>query len=180
MVDCPVDDSKCKQKTIFKDIVNHLDTHSFGIMKTKIKNNKFTIEIGFGKVWTRGAFWDLMEFKSTDGMTFYFIGKFAEDNLAFFWLYFLGSPREVKNYTYTMSFTINTGEKFTYYGDVKPLDETRDDIIGQWSGFAIRTEVIKKALYEKHKFQIEIRIHALKEEAKDTDMESGVSADESE
>ena len=33
---------------------------------------------------------------------------------------------------------------------------------------------------EKNEFQNEIAIHALKEEAKDTDMESGVSADESE
>ena len=63
---------------------------------------------------------------------------------------------------------------------MKPLDEIRNDIIAQWSGFAIRTEVIKKALNKNDEFQIDVEIHALKEEAKDTDMESGVSADESE
>ena len=35
-------------------------------------------------------------------------------------------------------------------------------------------EALKKTADEKNKFQIEVTIHALKEEAKDTDMESGV------
>ena len=121
-----------------------------------------------------------MEFESTDGMTFYMYGNFDQDNFAIFWLYFLGSPQEVKNYAYTLSLTTKNGEKLAYYGHVKPLDEIRNDIIAQWSGFAIRTEVIKKALNENDEFQIDVEIHALKEEAKDTDMESGVSADESE
>merc|ERR1712223_1957194 len=104
-------------------------------------------------------------------MTFYVHGEFAEDNLAIFWLYFLGSPQEVKNYTYTFSITTKIGEKFTYYGHVKPLDEKRNDIIAQRSVFVLSTEVIKKALDEKNKFQLEITIHALMEEDKSRDME---------
>ena len=93
-----------------------------------------------------------------------------------FWLYFLGSPQEVKNYAYTLSITTKTGAKFTYYDHVKSLDEASYDIMAEESVFALRTNVIKSAMDEENKFQIEVT----KEEAKDTDMESGVSADESE
>ena len=119
-----------------------------------------------------------MEFESTDGMTFYMYGNFDQDNFAIFWLYFLGSPQEVKNYAYTLSFTSKTGEKFTYYGYAKPLDEERKDIIAQRSRFVLAIEALKKTADEKNKFQIEVTIHALKEEAKDTDMESGVEDSE--
>ena len=119
-----------------------------------------------------------VELKSTDGMRFYLTGKFAKDNLAYFWLYFIGSPQEVKNYAYTLSLTTKTGEKFTYYGHVKSLDEERHEIIVQKLGFAIGIEVIKRAMNEKKEFDMEVKIHALKEEAKDNDMESGVDEPE--
>ncbi len=70
--------------------------------------------------------------------------------------------------------------EFTYYDHVKPLDEKWDDIIAGQSGFVIGNKVVEKLSDENNKLPIEITIHALKEEAKDTDMESGVSADESE
>ena len=55
-----------------------------------------------------------------------------------------------------------------------------NDIFAQKLGFSIGIEVIKRAVDEEKEFQMEVTIHALKEDAKDTDMESGVSADESE
>ena len=111
-------------------------------------------------------------------MTFYVIAEFSKDNFAIFWLYFLGSPQEVKNYAYTMSFTTKTGEKVSYYGHVKPLDEERGDIFAKKSVFVLTTDVIKTAVDEQNVFQIEVKIHLLKEEAKDTDMESGVEESE--
>ena len=175
MVHCPEDDSQCKEIPLFKDIGNHLTSHSFQSLKPQA--NKCTINF-IVKLWSR-SFFKPMEFESTDGMTFYMYGNFDQDNFAIFWLYFLGSPQEVKNYAYTLSITTKIGDKFTYYGHVKPLDEASDKIIAEESGFAIRPKVIEKALDEENWFQIEVTIHALKEDAKDTDMESGLSTDES-
>ena len=95
------------------------------------------------------------------------------------WVYFLGSQQEVKNYACTLSIG-KLGDKLTYNGQVKPLDKGLDDIIAEQSGFMIGTEVMKRLRDENNKLAIEVTIHALKEEAKDTDVESGVSADESE
>ena len=50
-----------------------------------------------------------------------------------------------------------------------------DDIIAKQPVFTIGTEA-----NENSKLPVEVTIHALKEEAKDQDMESGVSTDESE
>merc|ERR1712156_1171149 len=99
------------------------------------------------------------------------MGGHFEDKLFHFWLYFLGSPQEVKKYAYTLSMTTKTGDKFTYYSHVKPLDETKNDIIAQRSAFVLSNEVIKKAMNEKNKFQLEITIHALMEEDKSRDLE---------
>ena len=95
-----------------------------------------------------------------------------------FWVYFLGSPQEVKNYVITLSIG-KFEDKLTYNGRVKPLDEEWDDIIAKQSGLVIGTEIIDRLSDENNKLTIDVTIHALKEEAKDSDMESGVSADES-
>ena len=113
-------------------------------------------------------------------MTFYLVGQKDSKNKDFvhFWVYFLGSPQGVKNYAYTLSIG-NIGDKFSYYGHVKPLDEEWNDIIDEQSGFVIGKKVIKKLSDKNNILPIEVTIHPLKEEAKDSDMESGVSADES-
>ena len=92
----------------------------------------------------------------------------------------MGSPQEVKNYAYTLSITGKTGNKFSYYDHAKPLDEGYDAIIAEQLVFAIGTEAVKSLRDENNKLPVEVTIHAFKEEAKDTDVESGVSADESE
>ena len=114
-------------------------------------------------------------------MTFYLVGKETQyRDFVCFWIYFLGSPQQVKNYAYTLSITGKTGDKFTYYGHVKPLDEGCNDIIAKPEVFVIHHSLLSSLRDENNKLPIEVTIHALKEEAKDDDMESGVSADESE
>ena len=114
-------------------------------------------------------------------MTFYLVGKETQyRDFVCFWIYFLGSPQQVKNYAYTLSITGKTGDKFTYYGHVKPLDEGCNDIIAKSAVFVIGTGIIPSLRNENEELPIEVTIHALKEEAKDDETESGVSADESE
>ena len=177
----------CKQKILFKDIGNHWDACYFSsdldfIYKTE--GNKCTINLlTISRNNRRIYAWSPRVFKSTDGMTFFLVGRDDPNNRDYlhFWIYFLGSPQEVKNYAYTLSGTTgNAGDKFTYYSHVKPLDEGGDNIIAEQTAFTIGTKVIQRSGDENGNWPIEVKIHALKEEAKDTDMESGVSADESE
>jgi hypothetical protein len=90
------------------------------------------------------------------------------------WVYIVGSPHEAKNYTCTLSVNGKDGNKYSYYGYVKPLDEGPLDIIAKQSLFMIGTEIAKNSRDENLEWQMEVTIHALKEEAKDKDEESGV------
>ena len=92
----------------------------------------------------------------------------------YFWVYIFGSPHEAKNYACTLSVNGKNGNKFTYYDYVKPLDEGSADIIAKQSLFMIGTEIAKNSRDENLEWQMEVTIHALKEEAKDKDEESGV------
>ena len=70
-------------------------------------------------------------------------------------------------------------DKFTYHGFVKPLDDGPDDIIAKQLVFMVGVEAMQELKDEDGNLKIDVTIHALKEEAKDMDIESGVE-DESE
>ena len=187
MIYCPsnISPNGCKEKILFKNISNHLEACTFkieyGFPTIETENNKCTIHLHtITKDNQRIGAWKPKEFKSIDGMTFYLVGHWSKNkDYVHFWIYFLGSPQEAKNYAYTLS-TGKPGDKFTYQGHVKPLDEGCHDIIAKQSGFAIGIEAMKRLEDKNNQLAVEVTFHDLKEEAKDTDMESGVSADESE
>ena len=87
------------------------------------------------------------------GVEFFFVGE-SKNNMLYFWIYFIGSPQEAKNYAYNMSFTSKEGETFNYYGKVKPLDKSDDAIITGQSVFMIGAEVVKKSRNEDMKISI--------------------------
>ena len=77
--------------------------------------------------------------------------------------------------THCQLLTGEKGAKFSYYNNVKPLDESADDIIAKQFAFVIGTEVIREI---RNNCQLKLlHIHSLKEEAKDEDIESGVEDD---
>ena len=93
------------------------------------------------------------------------------------WIYIVGSPIAARNYSCTISVTDKSGNKFAFYGQVKPLDEGPNDVIAKQAVFMIGTEVIKNSKDENDKLSIEVTINDLKEEAKDSNDESGVEDD---
>ena len=97
-----------------------------------------------------------------------------ENGILYFWIYILGSRFEAQNYAYTLSVTGKNESKFTFYGHVKPLDEAAKDIIAEKSVFMIGYEFVKNLRDKNSKWPMEVTIHALKEEVKDKDEESGV------
>ena len=82
---------------------------------------------------------------------------------------------EARKYSYTCSVTSNMEETFMFRGPVSTVDRSFDDIIASGSLLKIGIDVVNRSLNEENQLEFEITIRNLKEEAKDDDMESGVS-----
>ena len=122
--------------------------------------------------------WHPRKIDLIDGVDLYLLGEGVE-NVMYIWIYIIGSQSDAKNYAYTLSISSKSDDKFTYYGHVKPIDERLENIVAKQVVFMVGIEAIKKFSDENNILPIEVTIHALKEEAKDMDLESGVE-DESE
>ena len=108
----------------------------------------------------------------TSAATFLLASRKQCDTLRF-WIYLVGSFFEAKHYRYTLSIKDKTGEPmYTFQGKVFTLDK-----VGPVKGsvFMLGTEDAMEICDEKSKFDVNVTIRNLKEEAKDDDEESGVS-----
>merc|ERR1712080_513961 len=172
---CPENIYACRNRKYiqFKDITEHLATfHPYPPTPTSviIEGKKCVFYLPF----SRGG-WLPRKVELINGVDFYLVGKVV-NSIMYAWIYFLGSPLEAKNYAYTMSVGGSNGIKSSFHDQVIPLDEGANDIIAEKSVFMIGSRAMKKLCDENSKVPVEVTIHALKEEAKDSDMESGVSA----
>ena len=167
-------------RIIFKDLADHLNEKHFDFSKEhakkfvatfeKAQRNRHVYDMRFcleeKYYWTR-------KIKIKDRYDFFLVGTIV-NRIMHFWVYIVGSPHEAKNYTCTLSVNGNDGNKYSYYGYVKPLDEGSADIIAKQALFTIGTEIAKNSSNENEEWQIVVVIHALKEEVKDKEEESGV------
>ena len=64
--------------------------------------------------------WQPAKFKSSDGATF-FLCCVVVNKVAYFWIYFMGSPHDAKKYAITLTASGKTNAKFTYHGNVHTL-----------------------------------------------------------
>ena len=163
------------EKPLFKDIVEHLKTSHKGVFKLVAKGNTFcgkylTENFGF----ENGNSWSLGKFTSSCRALFFTGAKVVKDSV-WFWVIFMGSSVEAKKFSSTISVTSKIGEKFNFSGPVHTIDEQTDDIIASGSLLSIGINAAKRSLNDKKELEFEINIRNLKEEAKDDDMESGVS-----
>ena len=112
-----------------------------------------------------------------DDANFFTSAKIVKERF-WFWLTFMGSSDEAENYSSSISIENKVGkkfDKFNFTGSVHTLDEKAHDIIGSGSLLSIGINEAKRLLTEEKELQVEITIRNLKEEAKDEDIESGVS-----
>ena len=167
-------------KILFKDVVEHLNTaHEGDVFKMyDAKGNTF-----YGTYLTEkcglenGHVWVLGKFTSSCGALFFTGSKIVKDSFCF-WVILIGSSDEAKKYSSTISVTSKIGEEFNFSGPVHTVDEGADDIIASGSLLSIGINAAKRSLNEEKKLDFKITIRNLKEEAKDDDMESGVSEGE--
>ena len=166
-------------KVLFKDVNDHLVTiHKNTSESPMIEGQANKWMIGFatdGSV--REGNWNSVKLTSTENNVLYIAGCIEKD--AFHsWIYMLGSPEEVKNFSFTQSVTNKDKEKYTFSGPVYPLDKDKFAIIASEATFRIGTKAFKRSLNENMVLNIEVTIRNLKEEAKDDAVDSGVSEDE--
>jgi len=173
----------CKEKAMFKDVIEHYETLHQKLKEPKIVNeetNKWTI-----KVTAKGVdlnnytdySWYPWKVTTSYGNDFIMVAYLVR-KIFHFWPYFFGSVDEVTKFDCLCSFKSQTGVEFTYRGPVHTLDKGKDDIIASGSFFAIPINAVNFSLDEEKGNEVEVTIRNLKEEAKDSDTSSGVSDDE--
>ena len=74
-----------------------------------------------------------------------------------------------------MSITNESDDEFTYSGSVHTLDKSSDEMFSSGPMLLILLGTAKKSQNDNGEIEAEVIIKNLKEEAKDDDMESGVS-----
>ena len=112
-----------------------------------------------------------IKLETTDGMTFFLVGRKQYDTLRF-WIYIVGTYLEAKHYSCTVTVVNNAGnKKYMHQGEVFSLDL---DEVAKGSVFMMATEAAQKICEEDTNLNVNVVISNLKEEAMDDDLESGV------
>ena len=166
---------------LFKDVIDHLGGvfHKNGIIDDQLVFGKALVikkSTGtFGvQALQNGKHWIPGKITSSCGAVFFTFG-IIDNNTLYSWIVFYGSADEAMKYSYTTSVTSNRGEKFTFSGPVSTLDSRFETVITSGSLLTIGIDAVKRSLNEEKQLEVVITIRNLKEEAKDDDVESGVS-----
>jgi len=177
---CPHVACQEKSKVLFKDVINHLEICLEEPVEVEEmlngEANKFLVFFKTNEFNLRDTcYWFPTKMTSTCGAVFYTSGC-VENKTVYFWLHLLGSSDEAKKYLCTVSIKNEIeNEKFIYSGRVHTLDKGYENIIASGSLLSIAVDAARRSLNDKRQLEVEIIIRNLKEEAKDSDMESGVS-----
>ena len=171
-------------QVLFKDVIDHLkicmNKDKVAIYEEKMLNGeakKFLVKFNTKTLDLKDVkSWYPSKMTSTCGAVFFTFG-FLENKTVYFWICLLGSADEAKKYSCSYSITNEIGEKFLYDspGPVLTIDAGKDDIIASGSLLTIGLQAAHRLLNDQKQLEVVITIRNLKEEAKDSDMESGVS-----
>ena len=175
---CPYIRCNKEEKVFFKDVMDHLKTlHKLKVLEYKMvvgKVNTFNVRLNNSNDLHSDIFWTPSKVTTSCGAVFFQVGKTIAKTL-YFWIIFLGSSDEARKYSCTCSVTSKIGEKFNFNGPVHTLDKEFMDIIDSGSLLMIGLNAAQRSLNDRKQLEVEVTIRNLKEEAKDDDLESGVS-----
>ena len=169
------------KKVSFKDVMDHLqicldEPIEEGKMST-YEPNKFVVTFDVIVDLEENDVWDPIKITNASGAVFFAIA-FVRNDTFYVYISLLGSADEAKNYACDYSITNKMGEKFHYIGPVHTLDKGYYEIIDSGSIFGLLDGAAERSANDEKELKVEITIRNLKEEAKDEDMESGVSEGE--
>jgi hypothetical protein len=169
-------------KIIFNLFANHLTEHH-----TDLANdlNESMIESHFTPItedYLNGlaplGFVAWPERKLTLNVAQFFSKMVLRNDRFYIWLYYYGSKEEAKNYICTIrAYGGPDKEDFSYNGPPRSLDESLLEVVDGDCGLSISLSQAKRIVSEK-KMKYSIKISCPKEEARDEDVESGISDNE--
>ena len=180
LVKCP--HFNCESKVPFHELIQHMETnkHFYFLHSIALKESLCTTS-------------DLMKSNYEKGNFCFFPRKIACDTNMFFstcieeggifyhWIHFLGPHVEAKKYAYTLEYKDVTDSEtnFTYNGRAISIDETADSIKVNYKCLSVAYGFFKSHFVDKDlKLMYSVKIRNLKEEAKDENVESGISDDD--
>ena len=181
LVVCPNFNLKCQSKVPFHELLDHLKTDEFkGHKKTGSLGEKVALRYNFpGTIHAHPVLlFPALEVEVNGTGTFIVVAK-IENGVFYHWIHFVGSSHEAKKFSYT--FEYKNEEKTphahaSYSNQMVSIDETSDTIIENGDCFGIpRKLFFKHFVRESGYFEYSVKIRNLKEEAKDDNVESGVS-----
>ena len=179
---CPNIQCQVRNVTVlFKDVIDHLDGvfHTIGtidyqlVIGKALVTKKSLATLGASQV-QNVKHWHPGKITSSCGALF-FTFEAIRNNTLYSCIVFYGSAEEAMKYSYTSSVTSDRGEKFTFSGPVFTLDTEFEAIIASGSLLTIGIDAVNRSLNGEKQLEVVITIRNLKEEAKDDDVESGVS-----
>merc|ERR1711862_153747 len=177
LVECP--NLKCRSKVPFHDLLNHMKTEEF-------KCDKLTGSIGkmVAACWTTppenqlpGVIFASQELE-VNGIGTFIIGAKIEKSTFYHWIQFVGSSHEAKKFSYTFEYKNEEKTLHVYNlhsNQMVSIDETSNAIIENGNCFGMPQKLFYKYVRENKRFEYSVTIRNLKEEAKDDNVESGVS-----
>ena len=178
LVQCP--NLKCLSKVTFLDLLNHMKTEEF-----KCPKQAGSIGKTVATFWTLGENCDQLPvviFASQElevnGIGTFIIGATIENGTFYHWIHFLGSSHEAKKFSYTFEYKNEekTPHVHTFHSNqMVSIDETSKSIIESGKCFGMPRKLFDKHVLEDRRFAYSVTIRNLKEEAKDDNVESGVS-----
>ena len=112
------------------------------------------------------------------GYNFFEVG-IIRNNFLFRWIYVLGNPDEAKNFYYHVKVKKgDTKEELNNFVQVRSMIENHQEITNAFHAFFVPMVRVKEFMDENFKIELEYKIRNMKEEAKDDEVESGISDDE--
>lgn len=115
----------------------------------------------------------MLNFSGPNGFIFYIVGDIDND-----WFQcravMLGSPTDAKNYLCSMFVENPNGDKVLYSGKAIAIDDCIN-CKEKGSMLTMKSELIREFVDESFDMKMQVEIRSLKDEAKDEEIESGVS-----
>jgi hypothetical protein len=161
---------------IFKNLEDHLTEHHKDIYnaKTSYFESAFVIrESGFTST---SQAWGPTKLVVNNAQFFRVMDK--ENDRFYIWIYYYGSKKEAKNYHCTIKVVGGDGEEYIYNGPPRSLDESQDQIIQEENALILGVGQVKRIIVNKKRLQCSVKISCPKDEAREEDVESGISDNE--
>ena len=170
---CPL--TSCGLKVPFNLLTEHIDTKCKNAGKNlgKIDSDIWKIKMATDSIIAKPS--KVMQLILNSGKVFY-LNLQRTPEASMIWVQFHGLDDELSNYEYSITSShCDENKHFSFTAPVLPLTKDPKNIPDNNLVFTIKPKLAQKYAFRDGFFRISIRIRCLKEEAKDEDIESGVS-----